>query len=126
MSQCDENDENTLHVVLPGVTFDKIPRKGANKAKVPLAVYEEAKNRGIDIRDVDLRSGSGGEVAILKDDFTDDGANFADPTARDTKGDGRTTGNVWDYFVNADNDPTTRDGNDAADGTDRATDTGKD
>ena len=127
-----ENDETTLHVILPGYSLDKIPRKSARMSKLPLALFEAMRSGSREITDEDLRSafGSRSTVGILKDDVVDGGKRGnkdGDPTTRDTpKGDGRTGGDSFDYFANADNDARAADGSDTADGTDRRRDTGKD
>jgi hypothetical protein len=126
-----ENDETTLHVILPGYALDRIPRKSARMAKLPLALFEALKGGSREISDDDLRSafGSPDTVGILNDDVLDGGKRGqkdGDPTVADTKGDGRTGGDTYDFFTNADNDPRPADGSDTADGTDKRRDTGRD
>jgi len=109
-----ENTENTVHIILPGVAMDTIPRKAAGKPALPLAVFEAAKGGGVDIRDVDMTSGPA--VALFDDDFTN--GDGKDPKTADTKGDGTGAGSDTSNWLFSNNDKTTT--------TKDVSDTGKD
>jgi len=79
-----EDAEDTMHIMLPGVSLAKAPRKAANKEVLPLAAYEARQAGKTVVTDGDLQSGN--PVAILNDDIHDPDWS-GDPTAADAKTD---------------------------------------